>query len=145
MAKDSQPVIRQSGVVPYRIKRGRVEVALVTASSGPHWTIPKGHIEPEMTARDSAAKEAFEESGLIGRVERRCLGTYMYEKRGRMREVRVYPLAVRSQLRRWPEREVRNREWMSVHVAASRVRNPELRDCIHRLGQSIRTLLRQAA
>ena len=133
MAKDSQPFIPQSGVVPYRIRRGRVEVALITASGGPHWTIPKGHIEPQMTARDSAAKEAYEESGLIGEVSKRCLGTYVYEKRGQLRQVRVYPLQVNRELRRWPERNVRNREWLTINAAASRVRSAELRCCIQRL------------
>jgi 8-oxo-dGTP pyrophosphatase MutT (NUDIX family) len=123
-------LISQSGVIPYRIRRGRVEVALVTASSGPHWTIPKGHIEPDMSPEQSAAKEAYEESGLLGDVGRRCIGRYVYEKRGALRQVAIFPMAVREELDRWPEMKVRQRRWMSVKEAASCVRSAELRCCI---------------
>src|SRR5262245_26539368 len=85
-------MVSQSGVIPYRIRKGRVEVALVTASSGPHWTIPKGHVEEDMDAPGSAEKEAYEESGLVGRVDKRSIGRYVYEKRGRTRQVQVFAL-----------------------------------------------------
>ena len=146
MAKDSHAYIEQSGVVPYRIKNGRVEVALVTATSGPHWTIPKGHIEPKMSAQESAAKEAMEESGLLGTVTRDPLGSYVYEKRGRLRQVKVFPMAVTRQLRTWPEHELRQRRWMSADAAAARVRSAELRCCIQRLARSVsRVKLARAA
>jgi 8-oxo-dGTP pyrophosphatase MutT (NUDIX family) len=131
-------VIEQSGVIPYRIRRGRVEIALVTASSGPHWTIPKGHVEPELTPEESAAKEAFEESGLIGRVSSRAVGSYTYEKRGVMRQVVLFPLAVDKELKRWPEMNERTRRWMSADQAASLVRSAELGCCIQRFERSIR-------
>src|SRR4051812_34947569 len=95
-------LIAQSGVIPYRIRRGQMEIALVTAGGGPHWTIPKGHIEPDMSPEDSAAKEAFEESGLIGLVGNQRLGSYIYEKRGGLRQVDLYALAVTKELKRWP-------------------------------------------
>lgn len=130
-------VIEQSGVIPYRMRRGRIEVALVTASSGPHWTIPKGHIEPDLTPEDSAAKEAFEESGLLGRVSSRAVGSYVYEKRGELRQVTLFPLAVEVELKDWPEMKERTRRWMSVEQAASLVRSAELRCCIQRFERSV--------
>jgi len=123
-------LIVQSGVIPYRFRSGQVEVALVTASSGPHWTIPKGHVEPDLSPEDSAAKEAFEESGLVGAVQPRCLGSYVYEKRGRLRRVEVFALEVKRELKRWPEMLVRRRQWMTVEEAASRVKSAELRCCL---------------
>ena len=123
-------LIAQSGVIPYRIRAGEVEIALVTASSGPHWTIPKGHVEPDLTPEDSAAKEAYEESGLLGSVHDRPLGSYLYEKRGRWRRVEVFALQVEKELKRWPEMMIRKRQWMTVEEAASRVKNEELSGCI---------------
>ncbi len=136
-------LIEQSGVIPFRIRDGRIEVALVTASSGPHWTIPKGHIEDDMTPAESAAKEAYEESGLVGRVDRRVIGAYVYEKRGRPRKVEVFAMEVHEELRRWPEMLVRKRKWMSAEEAASRVKNAELRCCIQAFKKTVKKTIKR--
>ena len=44
-------LVEQSGVIPYRIMDGQIEVMLITSSGGKRWVIPKGLIEPEK--RDS--------------------------------------------------------------------------------------------
>lgn len=143
MSDDASTTIEQSGVIPFRIRDGRVEVALVTASSGPHWTIPKGHVEPDMKAHDSAAKEAYEESGLVGHVERRAIGAYVYEKRGKARKVEVFALHVQKELKRWPEMLVRKRKWMSADEAASRVKNAELRCCIQEFKKTAKKAIKR--
>jgi len=130
-------LIAQSGVIPYRIRAGEVEIALVTASSGPHWTIPKGHVEPDLTPEDSAAKEAYEESGLLGSVHDRPLGTYVYEKRGRWRRVEIFALQVEKELKRWPEMMIRKRQWMTVEEAAARVKSEELSGCIRNFKRTV--------
>jgi ADP-ribose pyrophosphatase YjhB (NUDIX family) len=140
---DNSTSIEQSGVIPFRIRDGRLEIALVTASSGPHWTIPKGHVEDDLDPHHSAAKEAYEESGLVGHVQRRSIGTYMYEKRGKPHEVAVYALHVQEELRRWPEMLVRKRKWMSADEAASRVKNAELRCCIQDFNKTIRKAIKR--
>jgi len=130
-------LIEQSGVIPYRIRAGQIEIALVTASSGPHWTIPKGHVEPDLTPEDSAAKEAYEESGLLGSVHDRPLGSYVYEKRGRWRRVDVFALEVEKELKRWPEMLVRKRQWMTVEEATSRVKAEDLRECLRNFKRAV--------
>lgn len=129
--------IAQSGVIPYRFRRGRLEIALVTASCGPHWTIPKGHVEEDLTPQDSAAKEAYEEAGLLGEVHPRCIGSYDYHKRGLKRNVRVYALEVNRELPHWPERKRRTREWLSADEAMLRVRHVELKDFILKFHRSM--------
>ncbi len=119
--------VKQSGVIPYRVRQGRVEVALVTARSGGGWTIPKGHIETDLTPEDSAAKEALEEAGLVGTVGRRLVGTYSYEKNGSQKHVSVFAMKVRDHKRSWPEMHERRRRWFSTDEAAGRVRSAELR------------------
>ena len=52
-------MIPQSGVIPYRVREGQVEVLVITSSDGLRWVVPKGLVEPGMTAADSAAKEAL--------------------------------------------------------------------------------------
>ena len=130
MIAEQVRLIHQSGVVPYRVRRARLEIAMVTASSGPHWTIPKGHVEAHLTPHDSAAKEAFEEAGLLGIVDPESVGSYTYDKRGRKRLVHVYILEVTRELQKWPEMSVRKRRWMSLAAAAEQAISPALRRCI---------------
>ena len=59
---------RQSAVIPYRLREGRVEILLITSRKGKRWVVPKGILEPELTPAESAAKEAREEAGVSGRI-----------------------------------------------------------------------------
>ena len=54
-------VRRQAAVIPYRIRKARLEVALVTTSKGHGWIVPKGCIDEGERARDAAIREAEEE------------------------------------------------------------------------------------
>ena len=83
----------------------------------------------------SAAREALEEAGVVGRVGRDPIGTYSYEKRlagGALVtcEVRVFPLEVKRQQKQWPEKEEREFHWFSPTGAANAVQEPGLGDII---------------
>lgn len=118
---------KQSGVIPYRIKDGKIQVLLITSSTGKRWVIPKGTIEPFMTPQDSAAKEAWEEAGIVGIVVPNLMGTYEYQKLGATWQVEVFLMQVETVLEDWPEAKVRQRQWVSVKQAVKRVQEPELK------------------
>ena len=62
--------LRQAAVIPYRIRRNRIEVALVTTLSGKRWIVPKGAIDEGERPRDAASREAEEEAGsFLGQPE----------------------------------------------------------------------------
>ncbi len=67
--KDRRPSIQEiareptSGGVIYRLKNGEVEILLIQDSRD-RWTIPKGHIEPGESAKQTAIREIGEEAGL---------------------------------------------------------------------------------
>jgi len=72
------------------------------------WVIPKGWPKKGKSPQYSAAREAFEEAGVLGSVAKRSVGSFSYEKRLRsgavvVCDVRVFPLQVRRQSRQWPE------------------------------------------
>ena len=88
--------------------------------------IPKGNPESGVAPHALAAKEAYEEAGLVGRVGREPVGTYRYAKRlggGRTVpcEVVVFPFAVEAQAEDWPERGQRETRWFTPPEAARRV------------------------
>ena len=103
----------QYGALPYRKMNGhRAEFMLVTSRETRRWIIPKGWPKKGKSPHRSAAREAFEEAGVLGAVGRRPLGSFSYEKRlknGSSVEckVRVFPLEVSSQRKEWPERQER--------------------------------------
>jgi 8-oxo-dGTP pyrophosphatase MutT (NUDIX family) len=124
----------QSGVIPYRIRNGEIEVLLITSLKRKRWVIPKGVIEPWVSPADSAVQEAWEEAGLVGQVSSTSLGSYEYRKWGGTCHVEVFLLRVETVLEEWPEVGLREREWLSLEEAASRVREEELKRIILALG-----------
>jgi 8-oxo-dGTP pyrophosphatase MutT (NUDIX family) len=125
--------VLQAAAIPYRWHTGRLEIAIITKRQRSAWIVPKGHVEPGETPRQSALREATEEAGLLGSIERRPCGSYEYEKEGEPRIVLVFLLRVTESLRRWSEDDVRRREWTRLDVAIRRVREPGLRDILRDL------------
>ncbi|NEP58653.1 MAG: NUDIX hydrolase [Symploca sp. SIO2G7] len=122
--------IEQSGVVPYRLRNGNIEVLLITSITSKRWIIPKGLVEPGMTPQDSAAKEAWEEAGVIGEVLPTLMGTYDYRKWGGICRVEVFLMRVETVLEDWLEAQYRKRRWFSVEEAIDCVREVELKDIL---------------
>src|SRR6478609_5007760 len=93
----------QAAVIPYRIRKERVEVALVTTSTGKGWIVPKGTVDDGERPRDTAIREAEEEAGLRGVVARRPVGRYTHSKGSNLRRVDVYMMRVTSVREHWLE------------------------------------------
>jgi len=116
----------QAAAIPWRDGR----ICMVTSKSGRRWVVPKGRIEIGHTPQEAAAAEAWEEAGLKGRLGNQSLGTYRYEKFGAEFTVSVYLMHVDSAADDWPEVEVREREWVGVEEALSRIEEADLRKLI---------------
>ncbi len=129
-------VRRQAAVIPYRIRKARLEVALVTTAGGRGWIVPKGSIDEGERSRDAAIREAEEEAGLRGIVGRRRLGRYRHVNGDGPCLVDVYPMRVTKVMEEWLEDKLRRRRWMRVPDAADCLRK-ELQGLIHRLESSL--------
>jgi phosphohistidine phosphatase len=128
----------QSAVIPYRFRNGRLEVLIIASRKGKHWIVPKGIKEPELSARESAAKEALEEAGVRGSVGDEPLGAYDYQKWGGICRVDVYPMKVNRLVANslWKERH-RQRRWVSATEAQLLLKQPELRDMVAKLMRTL--------
>lgn len=129
-------VLHQAAVIPYRIRKERIEVALVTTATGKGWIVPKGSVDVGERPRDAAIREAEEEAGLRGIVARKPVGCYHHEKGNDVRRVDVYAMRVTTVLERWLEDGVRRRRWMDISDAADRLRK-EMQPLIQRLEASV--------
>jgi len=134
---DSDWIYNQSGVVPFRLEKGKAQILLVTSRSGKRWVIPKGIIELDLSPKESAQKEAHEEAGVSGKICRKAVGTYTYNKWGGTCTVKVFLLKVEKILEDWPESYFRTREWMSVEEAVKRVDEAKLKEIIKDLSLSL--------
>ena len=128
---------RQSAVIPYRWRGDQLQVLLITSRRSGEWIVPKGQLEPDMTPHDSAAKEAREEAGVVGRVGTASLGAYSYEKWGGPCVVDVFELEVRQELSDWPEKGERSRKWVSAAAAPGLVKHDQLGGLIASLARRL--------
>jgi len=118
--------IRQAAALPVRSGR----ICLITSSNGKRWIIPKGLIEPGQTAGETALQEAWEEAGLVGALHPEPIGSYLYDKNGNTCHVTVFLMQVNEVVQEWPERELRQRSWLSVAGALERIEDPGLADIL---------------
>ena len=111
---------------------------LITSNRTRRWIIPKGWPMKRKEPHAAAAREALEEAGVRGKVGTTPLGSYSYRKRlrtGRLVvcEVVVFPLEVKRQRKRWPDKGKRQIQWLSPTEAAKTVRETVLSDLIRKL------------
>lgn len=127
MTQKENKVLKQSGVIPYRVTNGKIEVLLITTRNRQDWVVPKGGISNGMSPPESAAKEAWEEAGVVGQVETQEIGIYNYRKRGNIYQVKMFLLPVQKILEDYPEANQRKRQWLDVTQAISYVRKSPLK------------------
>jgi 8-oxo-dGTP pyrophosphatase MutT (NUDIX family) len=133
----------QYGALPYkRVGDDGLEVMLVTSRETKRWIIPKGWPMKDRKPYAAAKREAFEEAGVRGEIGKRPIGTFEYDKRLKSKatvtcKVEVFPLQVRKQAEKWPERGEREGRWFSPAEAAGIVAEAELREIIRKLPELV--------
>jgi 8-oxo-dGTP pyrophosphatase MutT (NUDIX family) len=139
LAKPS-PSLRQVAALPVRMKRGRLEACLVTTRTTRRWTLPKGWPIKGRKDPQAARIEAKQEAGLVGKADKKPIGTYPYWKRLDTHfvlvETTVYRVEVKATLKKWKEQGQRDVQWVPLEEAALLVAEPGLarllRDLTHR-------------
>ena len=129
---------KQVAALPVRRDEdGILRVLLVTSRETRRYVIPKGWPWRGVKDHNAAAEEAREEAGILGRIARKALGTYTYDKRRDTDtvpvRVKVFLLVVEKELDEWPESSQRRRVWFTPAKAAAAVDEPELAELIRTL------------
>lgn len=122
-------MMNQSAAIP--VHKGLV--CMVTSRSGRRWVFPKGQIDPGHTPSEAALLEAWEEAGVVGTLDPDPVGNYVYEKFNSPHHVLVFHMRVLEVHDEWPERDLRERDWLTVAEALERVDEPGLRDLLRRV------------
>jgi 8-oxo-dGTP pyrophosphatase MutT (NUDIX family) len=107
---------KRIAVVPVLKKNNRHHVCLVTSRCKGKWIIPTGKHEKHLTDRQVAVLEAFEEAGVIGKLDKSfCKSTHVCSPSGRkMRKTRLFLINIDHQLNNWPEKKQRRRKFVDI-------------------------------
>ncbi|MDA8230231.1 MAG: NUDIX hydrolase [Magnetospirillum sp.] len=133
----------QSAALPYRLDAaGAVEILLVTTAKRGRWSIPKGRVPTAMGFAESAAKEAYEEAGVLGEIRQTASGSFRITKRkpdgsAQVIEVWVYLMPVTRALDDWPEKGRRRVEWFPLERAKALVGEPAVAGIMERLAAEL--------
>jgi len=128
----------QSCVIPYRINNGSIELLLITSIKKQRWIFPKGYIEFNLSAFESAKKEAFEEAGVIGENETVELGSFELKKKDRSSHVKIFSMEVTKELKDYPEKNLRKRKWFTVKDALESIENTDIKNFVRKLETKIK-------
>ncbi len=112
----SPPARQVVAAVPVRARGGGgVEFLLVRTSNGERWTFPKGGREAGETLAETAAREAIEEGGAIGRVGPEPIGEYLY------RGARVVAFLLEVDATKPAAEPSRSPQWFGLRDARARL------------------------
>ena len=107
----------QVAAVCFRIASRGIEFLLVQ-TRGRRWTFPKGGTEPGLTYAQAAAREAFEEAGVHGRIEKAPFAHYSGRKRPKnSRAVTVHAYLCEVSRLETPQESHRKPAWFSADKA----------------------------
>lgn len=109
----------QVAAVCYRQIDSDIEFLLVRTNRG-RWTFPKGSIDPQLGARKSAEREAWEEAGALGQVAEKIFHTYLGSKKEFCRvpqEFLVHAFLMEVSSLESPQEPFREPTWVSPEDA----------------------------
>lgn len=129
---------KQSSVIPYQFKKDKLRLLIITSVKKKKWIFPKGIIEEDMTPEKSAAKEAYEEAGVVGELLNKELGFYTHKKWGGECEVKVFGLLVTGILEDYEE-SFRDRKWIEINEIEKYITNKNILDIVKNLDDYLKT------
>jgi 8-oxo-dGTP pyrophosphatase MutT (NUDIX family) len=127
---------KQYAALPFRRHENRLEVLLITTRTMRRWSVPKGWPIERETPHGTAAIEAFEEAGLVGKIAAVEVGRFKHRKLRKKQQVkcdvRIFPLQVTTEQ---SEKGQRRRLWVPHRAAAQLVHKSGLKRAIENLGR----------
>jgi 8-oxo-dGTP pyrophosphatase MutT (NUDIX family) len=143
MEDDQSPsgVRHQVAGLVYRVRKGKLEVLLITSRETSRWILPKGNIKRNSTPADSAMAEVFEEAGVKVTIDGSTpFGFFTYSKRlpsdeSQSVSVEVYLCRAKKLTEDFPEKGQRSIRWHGIKKALSVIQEPGVVPLLARLAE----------
>jgi len=121
-----------AGVVP--VSQDGNYVMLIQSTRRKGWVLPKGGWESDETCEEAAAREAWEEGGIVVRIDY-TLNTIEEKRPAKSSKERAkyyfYQATVLEEYEDWPERHKRERRWFTYSQALQALESrPELQEAL---------------
>ncbi|CAD6343821.1 unnamed protein product [Miscanthus lutarioriparius] len=155
-----------AGCVPYRVNKKDDEVGNPCSSLGvgddtaevevlmistPHRTdmvFPKGGWEDDEDVYQAASREAMEEAGVKGIINRAALGHWVFKSKSSQNSTSprgackgyIFAMEVTEELETWPEQDTHNRRWVSPAEAYQLCRYDWMREALTALLERLSVL-----
>jgi 8-oxo-dGTP pyrophosphatase MutT (NUDIX family) len=135
MGKKQRDKQRRVAVVPVIEGKHGLKIGLVTPRGSGGWIVPTGKKEKKMSDRQVATLEAFEEAGMLGKLDSKFRIDVVLPSPCKRYERRttVFLLYVKRILKSWPEGDERRRKKVSLKAYLRMVPSQKLK---RRLGKA---------
>ncbi|RLM77964.1 nudix hydrolase 12, mitochondrial isoform X2 [Panicum miliaceum] len=141
-----------AGCVPYRVKKddegnpcsslggapAEVEVLMISTPNRADMVFPKGGWEDDEDVYEAASREAMEEAGVKGVINRAALGHWVFKSKSSQNSTSprvackgcIFAMEVTEELESWPEQETHSRRWVSPAEAYQLCRYDWMREAL---------------
>ena len=138
MGKRHQKLKQRVAVLPILIKKGKCKkkkrwkkckIYLITSREQGQWIIPTGKLEKNLSNRRVALLEAFEEAGILGKLDEQFKVQVLLQSPcgKKKRKTIVFLLYVKRILNHWPEESERKRKSVSIQTYMKTVSDKKLK------------------
>lgn len=138
MGKKRKNKQKRIAVVPIIAGKRKVKIGMVTSRCQQRWIVPTGKTEKKLSYRQVAVLEAFEEAGLLGKLDSKFRIQVRLPSPCRQyeRTTTVFLLYVKRILKTWPENHERKRRQVSVKEYLQTVPSDKLKRRLDKAGLS---------
>ena len=106
------------GVIPFIVEDGDVKLLMVTSLTRGRWVFPRGTLKIGEGKLKGCRREAFEEAGIKGEILSDLPITVIIKSKDKSKSdemvVTYYPMFVTKQTKNWPEKKMRDRQWVPL-------------------------------
>lgn len=122
------------GAIPFIVEDGDVKLLMVTSLTRGRWVFPKGTLKKGEGKLKGCRREAFEEAGIKGKILSDLPITAIIKSKDKsksdMMVVTYYPMFVTKQTKEWPEKKLRNRQWVPLDEIDCHLKKGDLRKVV---------------
>ncbi|MGD2118191.1 MAG: hypothetical protein PVG66_07525 [Chromatiales bacterium] len=125
---------RRVAVIPVIKHNKRSKIYLVTCRENCKWIIPTGKHEKRLSDKKVAALEAYEEAGVIGKLDKSFRKSLLVQSPGgkKKRRLKLYLIKVEKSYKKWPEDKQRKRKRVAADELGKYVSDKRLRKQLKR-------------